>query len=598
MVRAMGTALGARHMSAFFDGAIPNTDAMRGKNGRGTRLAVARGRSPRPRLPTHFRQIELGAMGAYRSSLVQHGLLSPDVLRPTPIGAELADWMWAKGEAGDEFDSFVRECLKPGTTHAIESHGRTTLKSLGRRCRLSMIRQRKRLAGAARRAPDRRASAADRAPGCCQRWRDGRWTHALTAWPTHAPSLMGWRQASGASPRRWRWLRNARVAVVLGDLASALRACFEPRAPRRARRRLSGAVRYGGKLRACLMWMLLPTSRAVWQRGVTHPMLRGWCGKRRMGGLRRGGGQARPHSAERLPGPPPRSAPAGPGGAGKIRGVARPQRRPRAAGGGQLSLMEPRRPGMGCRLQGRNHDGAFARPRAGDLMGNIVTTDALGRLVGAAGACHGAVFLSYTFDARFFEEEVLAAVLQLQEDPTEATRRFLDEGRRKLVETPVLVIADPGMLRGGQRLPYDLLRADTARLFHPKLALLLYGPCARMVVGSGNLTPGGYGDNARAFQRCFPSTTLVGMRGFASGRSWLSWKPLAHTARPGGRFLAELRPLGASGPEDDADTAAPWLLHTSTKTRCRSSMRFSRGCLPMRRSNVLACSLLSTRRMG
>src|SRR5579862_1097214 len=129
-------------------------------------------------------------------------------------------------------------------------------------------------------------------------------------------------------------------------------------------------------------------------------------------------------------------------------------------------------------------------------MGTITTTDALGRLAGPDGACHGAVFLTYTFDARFFEEEVLAALLPLREDPTEATRRFVDEGRRKLVETPVLVIADPGMLRGGQRLPYDLLRSDAARLFHPKLALLLYSAGARMVVGSGNLTPGGYGDNA------------------------------------------------------------------------------------------------------
>ena len=100
-------------------------------------------------------------------------------------------------------------------------------------------------------------------------------------------------------------------------------------------------------------------------------------------------------------------------------------------------------------------------------MGNIVTIDTLGLFSGSVEACLGAVFLTYTFDAQFFEEEILAALLPLQEDPTEATPRFLDEGRRKLVETPVLVIADPGMLQGGQRLPYDLVRADSARLFHP-----------------------------------------------------------------------------------------------------------------------------------
>src|SRR5271169_576703 len=190
-------------------------------------------------------------------------------------------------------------------------------------------------------------------------------------------------------------------------------------------------------------------------------------------------------------------------------------------------------------------------------MGNIVTTDALGRLVGSAGVCHGAVFLTYTFDARFFEEEVLAALLPLQEDPSEATRRFLDEGRRKLVETPVLVIADPGMLRGGQRLPYDLLRADAARLFHPKLALLLYGPCARMVVGSGNLTPGGYGDNAELslalpLDYAHDAELLRRLVAFleTSGARGEAWS----------RFLAELRPR--LGSEHGLDTAPPWLLHT------------------------------------
>ena len=82
-------------------------------------------------------------------------------------------------------------------------------------------------------------------------------------------------------------------------------------------------------------------------------------------------------------------------------------------------------------------------------MGDIVTTDALGRLVDLPDSCIGAIFLTYTFDARFFEEDVLAAVLQLREDPAEASSRFLDEGRRKLVETPVLVIAEAGMLQGG-----------------------------------------------------------------------------------------------------------------------------------------------------
>jgi len=217
--------LWALAICAFFDGAIPNTDAMRGKNGVVRAWRSRGGGQLALDYPLISRQIELGAMGAYRSSLVQHGLLSPDVLRPTPIGAELADWMWAKGEAGDEFDSFVRECLKPGTTHAIESHGRTTLKSLGRRCRLSMIWQRKdlqaRLGGLL----------IDEHPPPI----------ALRVLPEMARWLVDARADGVADTRTFidgvasgQWgkpslevARNARVAVVFGDLASALRACFD-----------------------------------------------------------------------------------------------------------------------------------------------------------------------------------------------------------------------------------------------------------------------------------------------------------------------------------------------------------------------------------
>jgi len=87
------------------------------------------------------------------------------------------------------------------------------------------------------------------------------------------------------------------------------------------------------------------------------------------------------------------------------------------------------------------------------VIARVNMADAVGRLTEGNTGCLGAVFLTYTFDATFFEEEILASLLPLQEDPIEAPRRFLDEGRRKLIETPVMVIADPGMLRGGQRLP-------------------------------------------------------------------------------------------------------------------------------------------------
>jgi hypothetical protein len=129
-------------------------------------------------------------------------------------------------------------------------------------------------------------------------------------------------------------------------------------------------------------------------------------------------------------------------------------------------------------------------------MGRVLSTNTLDRMVFGSGPCLGAIFLTYTFDAVFFEEQLLAALLSLREDPVEATQRFLDEGRRRLMELPVVVITDPGMISGSKRMPYDLLRANPARTFHPKLALLLFSSGARLVVGSGNLTQGGFGDNA------------------------------------------------------------------------------------------------------
>ena len=114
------------------------------------------------------------------------------------------------------------------------------------------------------------------------------------------------------------------------------------------------------------------------------------------------------------------------------------------------------------------------------------------------GTCQplGAVFLTYTFDTVFFEEEVLATLLTMTSDPEDSPRGFVEEGTRKLQETPVVVMVDSGHIRGGRRLPYDLLPANRSRTFHPKLVLLLYVDQARLLVGSGNLTPGGYGGNA------------------------------------------------------------------------------------------------------
>ena len=215
--------LWALAICASFDGAIPSTDAMRGKRG------VTRAWQSTDRLflgyPLISRQLELGAMGAYRSSLVQHRLLSPNALLPTPIGAELGDQMWAKGESGDKFDDYIGECLKPDTTRAPERYGKTTLKSLGQRCRLSIVRHR-----------------ADLQDYLCRVLIDGHPPPAqLRVLPEMSRHLASARKDQIDQPRAFllgvisgRWgkpsdevLSNARVALAFGDLASALRACFD-----------------------------------------------------------------------------------------------------------------------------------------------------------------------------------------------------------------------------------------------------------------------------------------------------------------------------------------------------------------------------------
>lgn len=128
---------------------------------------------------------------------------------------------------------------------------------------------------------------------------------------------------------------------------------------------------------------------------------------------------------------------------------------------------------------------------------NLGSARAADRLV-VEGRCLGAMFTSYTFDPLFFEETILRSVLRLQSDPVEQQARFLDEARAALIEAPVACVVDASMRTPGKRMPYDLLEVTT-RTFHPKVALLLFDTFARVHVGSGNLTRGGYGDNSELF---------------------------------------------------------------------------------------------------
>lgn len=125
----------------------------------------------------------------------------------------------------------------------------------------------------------------------------------------------------------------------------------------------------------------------------------------------------------------------------------------------------------------------------------------LERLVAGDAEPIGVVFCSFTFEPAFFEEQVLRAVLRVGSDPVEQPARFHEDVRRALQEIPVACIVDAGARSPGQRLPYDLLEVHS-RVHHPKLALLLFEDGARIGVGSGNLSRGGFGDNAELLFVC------------------------------------------------------------------------------------------------
>jgi hypothetical protein len=111
------------------------------------------------------------------------------------------------------------------------------------------------------------------------------------------------------------------------------------------------------------------------------------------------------------------------------------------------------------------------------------------------GRCLGAAFSTYTFDEHFFES-VLASLLPIHADPESDTRMFLAEARRRLRETPVIVLADGSNYGGGHRLPFDLILSARTVAFHARWSLLLFQEHARLIVGSANLTWVGSGESA------------------------------------------------------------------------------------------------------
>jgi len=204
----------------YYKGEIPTSDSIRGKNGV---VRAWRTRPGRLDYPLISRQLELGALGAYRSSLVEHGLLSRDTLRPTPIGAELADLMWPSDSARNELDAYARESLKPGQDVVPFEYGRISLRYFGARCRLSVIRERPEL-----QARLMKVLLEGHPPPMDLRVLPEMSQLMIKAWLKGTPDARAFLHSiatcGGASEDV---VLNARVALVFGDLASVLRACFD-----------------------------------------------------------------------------------------------------------------------------------------------------------------------------------------------------------------------------------------------------------------------------------------------------------------------------------------------------------------------------------
>lgn len=123
-------------------------DSMRGVLG-AKRAWFANGKP----LPLNFelisRQSELGGLGAYLSSLRHHQLVGPGSLRVTPLAREIVDAFWSeKGQRdmGAVYEDYILEAMRPDAKTWARSTGKLTLEGLGRRSRLTSIKDEKRAA--------------------------------------------------------------------------------------------------------------------------------------------------------------------------------------------------------------------------------------------------------------------------------------------------------------------------------------------------------------------------------------------------------------------------------------------------------------------
>ena len=135
--------LWALAICSSYGGEVPVEDGLRGL--RGTQRYFEEAADGEFHLDFRLlaRQLELGALGAYLTSLRAHGLVAEHRLRPSPLGAQLADCMWGgKDSVHNASHHFVLQNLAPDTRTVKQQVGQVTLRSLGVRARLSHLANR------------------------------------------------------------------------------------------------------------------------------------------------------------------------------------------------------------------------------------------------------------------------------------------------------------------------------------------------------------------------------------------------------------------------------------------------------------------------
>lgn len=111
------------------------------------------------------------------------------------------------------------------------------------------------------------------------------------------------------------------------------------------------------------------------------------------------------------------------------------------------------------------------------------------------------VATTFTFDASFFETECVGRFLHMQTHPSESESvGYLIEREEKLAAAQVCALVDRRHAREKESLRWDVLGILVPKAIqHAKVALLVWGNCVRVAVGSGNLTEPGYRRNLEVF---------------------------------------------------------------------------------------------------